>query len=111
MDFQVFELVIISEYWGNDPNEFLIQLHCEVSTQDEPCGEAFLVKVVSPEALMGILHPIDDYFSFEFGRGYLIADDYDEKTIKDLLNRFIKSANPQNWDELYQFVGKYFDWL
>jgi hypothetical protein len=106
--FRLRALTKISEHWGDDPGQFLVQLHGEVSQEGSAGGEAFHVTVASPSQLSRDLVAAD---GIELGRGYLFMIDYDEKQISFRLQQLIDSSSATSWEGLVAFVAKYFDWI
>ena len=104
--FRVSGLSKIHEHWGDDPNEFLLQFHCEVVKSGEPGGDAFHVTVASPLQLSQELRHDD---GIEFGRGYIFTLDYDERAIISRLQTLLDGSGASSWDELVSYVSKYFD--
>ncbi len=110
MKFQIHKINIISENWGDDIDDFFVQAHCEIRSIDEPGGEAFMANIVSPKALQKEIDS-QDSFSYEFGRGYLIVNDFDKNNILEALQKLMEGSNANNWDELSSYIEKYFDWI
>lgn len=105
--FSVTGLTTIYEDWGDDPQEFCIQLHCEVASDDSG-GEAFVVTVMSPAA---VARSLGDTQSIEWGRGCLFMADYSSRAVQVELQRFIERSNAATWDELADYVTRYFNWI
>lgn len=110
MKFQIHKINTISENWGDEADDFFIQAHCEVRTLDEQGGEAFVAKIVSPKAFQKEMDAQDD-FSYEIGRGYIITNDFDKIKITEILQKLLIGSNADNWNELFSYMKKYFDWI
>lgn len=105
---QVVGLTRISERWSERGDAFSLACHVELQRQDEPGGEAFRVRIVSPkllhEALVSEARP-------EPGRGYLFCTDFDERVVRDWLQGFVERAATDDWHALQRYVERYFDWI
>jgi len=106
--FKVSGLSKIHEHWGDDPSEFLLQFHCEVSKHGEPGGEAFHVTVASPLQLSKELSHGE---GIQLGRGYIFMSDYDERAIVSRLQTLLDGSGATSWEELAAYVTKYFNWI
>ncbi len=105
--FKVAGLTTINEEWGEEPEDFCVQLHCEL-TSDGPGGEAFVVTVLSPVALA---RGLDGSERVDWGRGCLFMKDYSAPLIEAELQLFIDKSGADTWDALSQYVGKFFEWI
>lgn len=74
--FRVARLTKIHEFWGEEPTEFSVQLHCEVTKAGDRGGEAFQVTVAS---LHQLPRELQGESRIAFGRGYIFMLDYDER--------------------------------
>ena len=110
MKFKVVELNIVTEKWGDEESDFYLKVHAEVKEDGAAGGEAFVVDVISPKSLASNF-PKGDQFAYEFGRGYLLVNDYNKPKIIESLQGTIDRSGANNWDELFTYVGKYFDWV
>lgn len=106
--FKVSGLTKIHEFWGEDPGCFLVQLHCEVTKVGDLGGEAFSVTVTSPRQLDRELQSGE---GIEYGRGYILMLDYDERTIASCLQKLLDGCREADWEALESFVTRYFDWI
>jgi hypothetical protein len=106
--FKITALTKIREDWGDEPGQFLVQLHCELSEEGDLGGEAFQVTVTSPSHLSRDLSKAD---GVELGRGYLFMLDYDEKQISSRLQDLVNASAATTWHALESFITKYFDWI
>lgn len=105
--FNVTGLTTINEEWGDEPDDFCIQLHCELA-DEEPGGEAFVVTVMSPKVLA---RGLTDPHTVDWGRGCLFMRDYSAPAVRAELQRFVDQCQADTWDELSDYVGRYFDWI
>lgn len=106
--FKVSGLSKIHEHWGDDPNEFVLQFHCEVIRHGEPGGDAFHVAVASPLQLAKELKHGD---GIRLGRGYIFTLDYDERAIISRLQTLLDGSGAATWEELETYITKYFAWI
>ncbi|MCH9686728.1 MAG: immunity 8 family protein [Deltaproteobacteria bacterium] len=105
--FNVTGLTMINEEWGDEPDDFCIQLHCELK-DGNPGGEAFVVTVMSPRVLArGLTEPN----TVDWGRGCLFMRDYDASAVQEELQRFVDQGRAKDWTELSEYVGRFFDWI
>lgn len=110
MKFEVYDLNVISAAWGDDPDDFFVQAHCEVRSPGEHGGEAFSAYIVSPKALQGEMSATEG-FSFEYGRRFLIVSDFDKTAILEALQRLVEASRASTWSDLVFYIERYFDWL
>lgn len=105
--FRVAGLTTINEQWGDEADDFCVQLHCEL-TSDDPGGEAFVVNVLSPATFA---KGLDDPHSVGWGRGCLFMRDYSATVVQAELQSFIDRSEATTWDELSEYVARFFDWI
>ena len=51
MAFEAYQLSIINQNWGDEPDDFFVQAHCEVREKGSAGGEAFELNIVSPKRI------------------------------------------------------------
>ncbi len=105
--FKVSQLSVIREVWGDDVDDFWIEVHCEVQSQTEPGGEAFSLSIVSPKSLLTELNGED--FRAEYGRGFIITNHFDQNKIIGKLQKLVDGSEASSWKELIDYMSKYFD--
>lgn len=109
MIFQVYQLSIINQYWGEESDDFFVQVHCEVREKDSNGGEAFQLNIVSPKAFCNELKT--DSFRYEYGHGYFFVNQYVERNILCAIQKLIDASQALSWEELISKTSKYFTWI
>ena len=77
MNFEAYDLNVINQRWGEDKDDFFIQLYCEVREKSQLGGEAFNLYMVSPKAFLKEF--LSDNSYYEFGHSYLFVNDFEKK--------------------------------
>lgn len=108
--FRVYSMSLIREYWGEDPNDFMVQFHCEIEEVGEPGGEAFAVTVMSPRQLEKELLGTREN-ELELGRGMLFCTDFNKKAVMARLQKLVDSIRATSWEDLHAGIDRYFDWI
>lgn len=109
MEFSIDQLTIIREEYGDDVDDFCVQLHCEVTSPSTRGGEAFDVTVISPARMQADLEASSN--DVEFGRGYVIMRDFDQSALRRELQKLIDGSGASTWAELHNYITRYFDWV
>ena len=95
-----------SESWGNDLDDFYIQIQADIGPKGGKGSETFTFYAVSPKRLQHLL----DGKQIRIGRGLLIMNDYDIKLIEATIERLVDTCRKETWDEVAMNISKYAYW-
>lgn len=109
MRFSVEKLTVLHQEFGDDPAQFCVQLHCEVTSSSTKGGEAFSVTAISPARLQADLESSPD--GVEIGRGHVLMLDYNETILRSRLQTLLEAARASSWTDLQQYISRFFDWV
>lgn len=107
MRLELFHLTSIDEDWGDNPQDFWLQLEADIGIKgDEASAEVFTVYAVSPMRLTKMLE-IDD---IELGRGLFIMADFNIKKLESRLKKLLLHCERHSWDESVKAISQYAIW-
>lgn len=109
MNFEVYQISIIFQNWGDDPDVFFIQAQFEIRQIGNVGGESFALKVVSPKAFGNEFG--NDLFEYEFGRGYFFSNEFDETKVLASIQKLVDRIDANSWEKLIVEVDKYFPYV
>ncbi|MDQ2087664.1 Imm8 family immunity protein [Herbivorax sp. ANBcel31] len=97
---------VISENWGNELDDFWIVVQVDIGPQNGKGSETFTFNVTSPKRLKLVL----EGSHIEIGRGLLIMDDYNKKTVQETVRRLVEKCKGETWDEVVLALCRYAYW-
>ncbi|MBW0933819.1 MULTISPECIES: Imm8 family immunity protein [Priestia] len=107
LSLELFNLTSIDEVWGDDPQDFWIELEADIGIKnDEDSAEIFTIYAVSPLRLNTMLETAD----IELGRGFFIMNDFNIKKIEERLKKLILHCGRSNWSESAKIINRYAIW-
>lgn len=103
----MFEVKIISrvsEEWGEEPDEFSVEVYCEVSCSEDGEYEGVQAYVTSPAWMQKVLQWDSEPIVI---RGVIVAADYNEKSIGARLSKLVR--NEKSWADARVKLETLFD--
>lgn len=106
MKFKLENINLIKEDIGEAYDDFWASIEIDISGSEDHGAESFSVNIVSVARLKKIAEerPL-------LGKGIIICKDYDEKAIRDILDKLVKAIDVDNWDDFCFQFEKYFEHL
>lgn len=100
-------LTKVFEDWGDDETDFFASYQVDIGLNEVEFGsDMFSFDVVSPKRLNGIVTSQGS----KFGHGYIILDDFQESTIREMLGKLLEECKSIDEQEAYQNLAKYLRW-
>ncbi|CAM4107571.1 Imm8 family immunity protein [Saccharibacillus endophyticus] len=97
---------IAQESWGEEADDFLIQIELDIGAVSMEGSETFMITVVSPTRLEKAL----ELNETEFGRGMLIARNYNVSRVRSSIEKRLQTCSGETWAEIASNLSKYFRW-
>lgn len=97
---------VAHESWGEKAEDFLIQIELDIGAASMQGSKTFMITVVSPTRLEKAL----ELNETEFGRGMLIARNYDVSRIRSSIEKTLQTCSGEIWAEIASNLSKYFRW-
>lgn len=103
---EIVAINIVSETWGEDIDDFYIQVQADIGPKGDKGSETFTFYAVSPKRLQGLLEDKQ----VRVGRGLLIMNDFDLRVVEATIERLLDNCKRENWDAVAAAICRYAHW-
>jgi hypothetical protein len=108
MPFLAKSLNIISRSQDADPDDFMLQVHCELESDATPGGEAMIALVASKQR-------VDKMMKVSEGAlwvgNLIIVHAFDEAEVLQRIQAIVDATRAQDWKQLEERTSWLFEWV
>lgn len=104
------KLQVMYDHWGEEIDDFLVEIDAYIIKKGEQnlfAYELFKFNIISPKRF-SIL--VEDNNGIEFGRGYLITNDYSLSKIESKIKQLLTNCRRETWKEVIHAINRYGKW-
>ncbi|MCA1032517.1 immunity 8 family protein [Bacillus timonensis] len=106
IELEIVSLSIRSEDYGNELDDFTIDIQVDIGPKEGEGSETFSLTVCSPKRLEKTLK--ERPYEVEIGRGLLIMVDFNIDVIENTIIKIIDNCKRPTWEAVSQALSTYF---